>query len=516
MVRVVFRLYNNACYRAAVFNRQKSAGYDSGWCIDENDWTKLPLAVGCLVTEINGGLAELLTLSDDLTGNVTINRGAPVYPGDFRLAETAATVLAAVASAVSSVWQLKTGRSQGAEVDTRCAAAAIDSYRFLQQRGCDGQYRTLENSAAADNAYRITQPFLTRDKRWFLPHFGMLHLKQKMLGLLQCTDTPEAVAGAVARWDAVALEDAVAAIGACGGVVRTVDEWRSHPQGRAMIRTPVVDIEKIADSEPRPFNDRGAPLHGIRVLDLTRILAGPVAARTCAEQGADVLMVAARRTPQIKNFVMDLSHGKRSCFLDLDSPCDADLLRALVSQCDVFSQSYRPGALQARGFGACELATIRPGIIYLTTSCYGPQGPWAARAGWEQVAQAVSGVCNRVDPLRPGLLPVNACDYLTGYLGAYGILLALLRRAREGGSYHVNVSLCQSASFLLRQTPRPVTDQALELSTDEIAAMQITTETPYGSLRHLSPVINFSETESLWRHPSPALGGDQPEWLENP
>ncbi|OED37976.1 hypothetical protein AB833_21590 [Chromatiales bacterium (ex Bugula neritina AB1)] len=466
-----------------------------------------------LVIACDFGISELLALGAGAETDVRINAGEPVYNSEFALAETSAAVLAAIAAAVNEIWQLKTGRAQQAIVDGRCAATALDSYRFLQRRGRSGQYETLANSPAAENAYRITKPFPTRDGRWFLPHFGLLHLKSKMLKLLNCTDNPESVAASIARWESFSLEDAVAGIGACGGVVRSPDEWLDHPQGRAVATAPVIAIEKIADSEARPFRTDGPPLHGVRVLDLTRILAGPVAARTCAEQGADVLMIAAQHTPQIKNFVMDLSHGKRSCFLDLDEKSDAAVLRSLVSGCDVFSQGYRPGALQARGFGAHELAAICPGIIYLTTSCYGQHGPWAERAGWEQVAQAVSGICHEVDPQCPGLLPVNACDYITGYLGAYGILLALLRRAREGGSYHVNVSLCQTAMFLGRQSRRLPGAEVSPLSDAEIALFQTQSETAYGSLRHLAPVINFSETKAQWLRPTPALGSDLPHWL---
>jgi crotonobetainyl-CoA:carnitine CoA-transferase CaiB-like acyl-CoA transferase len=224
-------------------------------------------------------------------------------------------------------------------------------------------------------------------------------------------------------------------------------------------------------------------------------------------------MVSARHVPQIKNFVIDLSHGKRSCFLDLNDSADSETLLALASGADVFSQGYRPGVLAARGFGPEQLAERRPGIVYASISCYGDVGPLQNRAGWEQVAQTVTGICHEIDPTQPTLLPVPACDFLTGYLGAYGILLALARRATEGGSYHVSVSLCQSAMLLARQGRVDFPDPDMGLSSEESAALQTESDTHYGAIRHLAPLIHFSESEPKWTRPSPALGGDDAEWL---
>ena len=230
---------------------------------------------------------------------------------------------------------------------------------------------------------------------------------------------------------------------------------------------------------PEPFPEGDRPLSGIRALDLTRILAGPIAARTLAENGADVLMVAAEYLPQIKEHVMDTSHGKRSCYLDLYTAEDAAQLKSLVRGADVFSQGYRPGVLSGLGFGPEDVAKMRPGIIYLSISCFGADGPFSHRAGWEQVAQTVTGICQEGGVDRPRLLPAAACDYTTGYLGAYGVLLALVRRAREG----------------------------------ELDALRIESETADGKLRHLGPVLHLSETQPHWSRPTPILGGDAPEWL---
>jgi len=238
-----------------------------------------------------------------------------------------------------------------------------------------------------------------------------------------------------------------------------------------------------------------------------------VCARTLAEHGAEVLMVTAERLPQIPEHVMDTGHGKRSCFLDLSTAQDAAQLKALVKDADVFSQGYRPGMIGKLGFGPQDVAAIRPGIVYTSISCYGADGPFSHRGGWEQVAQTVTGICDGNRPERPHLLPAAACDYTTGYLAAYGVLLALARRAREGGSYHVRVSLCQSGMLIQRQGMLAQPAPNLELSAAELDAIRIeTTPAHLGPLRHLGPILRMSETPARWIRPTPRLGGDRPEW----
>src|SRR5690606_28603602 len=140
-------------------------------------------------------------------------------------------------------------------------------------------------------------------------------------------------------------------------------------------------------------------------------------------------------------------------------------------------------------------------------------GPFSGRAGWEQLAQTVTGICKEGLPDRPALLPAAACDYTTGYLGAYGALLALARRAREGGSYHVRVSLCQSGMYIYRQGKTDYPEPDMNLSPTEVEALQMRSETAAGPIRHLRPVLELSETSPHWSRPTPVLGGDRPEWL---
>ncbi|MBP8305692.1 MAG: CoA transferase [Burkholderiaceae bacterium] len=454
-------------------------------------------------------------------GEVEINGKDPVLSSRFRIGDTCAAVLGGVGVAVNDIWALKTGRRQRVRLDVRHAAASLKSSSYLQRPDSGGAFRDVV-SPDHEAMRAMTQPWPTRDGRFVLPHFGLPNLKARMLKLLECEPTPESVAGAVARWNALDLEAAIDEHRVCGGMVRSNAEWLATPHGQVLAAKPIVEVIRIGDSAPEPFpgasggggDDEDRPLSGIRVLDLTRILAGPVCARTLAEHGAEVLMVTAERLPQIAEHVMDTSHGKRSCFLDLSAAQDAARLSALIRDADVFSQGYRPGMIGELGFAPEQVAAIRPGIVYTSISCYGADGPFSHRGGWEQVAQTVTGICHDNNPQRPHLLPAAACDYTTGYLAAYGVMLALARRAVEGGSYHVRVSLCQSGMFIQRlgmlaQQPAP----GIDLTAAELDEIRIETAPSHlGPLRHLGPILRMSETPARWIRPTPRLGGDRPEW----
>ncbi len=446
-------------------------------------------------------------------GEVAITGADPVFSTDFKIGETCAAALAGIGVAVSDIWEMKTGRRQTAAIDARATAAALRSTTYMQTPDANGTFIPVVNHAH-EAMIEMTQPWPTKDGRWFLPHFGLPNLKARVMGVLGCESNPESVAQAVATWDALDLEAAIEEARGCGAMVRSNEEWLAHPHGQVLAAKPIVEIIKIADSDPEPLPQGPRPLSGIRALDLTRILAGPIAARTLAENGADVLMVTSEDLPQIKEHVMDTNHGKRSCYLNLKSAEDAARLKALVRDADVFSQGYRPGMLTGLGFSPEDLAAVRPGLIYLSISCFGADGPFSHRGGWEQVAQTVTGICHDGgDETRPGLLPAAACDYTTGYLGAYGVLLALARRAREGGSYHVRVSLCQSGMLIHRQGKTSYAEPDMDLSKAEIEALSITTHPAEGPLRHLGPILQLSETQPHWTRPTPALGGNIPEWL---
>jgi crotonobetainyl-CoA:carnitine CoA-transferase CaiB-like acyl-CoA transferase len=431
----------------------------------------------------------------------------PVLPTRFRVGEAATCALIAAGAASSVLWQRRGGRPQRLAIDVRAAAASLLSFAFLRAPGI-----SLARDAPATVAL-----YRGRDGGWIHLHGGFPHLHEGTLALLGCADDAAAIAKAVAGWEAQALEDALAERGLCGARLRSPGEWAGHPQGRALAREWLVDLIRIGDADPTPLpgpkaSESGArPLSGVRVLDLTRVLAGPTCARTLAEHGADVLHVRSPRLPSIEPFVIDTNPGKRSCHLDLDDAADAARLRALVAEADVFSQGYRAGALARRGFGPEQLASIRPGIVAVSINCYGHRGPWAERAGWEQLAQTASGLAHEHGGVEsPSIVPAAVLDYTTGHLAAVGVLAALARRAREGGSWHVRVSLASTAQWLfaLPRTPEGAAPSGVDAGV--VAAHRVEMDTAWGRLERLGPVLRMSETPPRWSRPPVPLGHDAP------
>ncbi len=454
---------------------------------------------------------ELMEIRGLATPTESINRQGsdPVLPTRFCLGETTADILLSIGVAVNDLWELQTARRQDLSIRTELAAAALKSYMYMSvtDTGVNSDF-ALQRSRQA-----ISSPHPTRDGRYFLPHMGLPHLAARILKILDCEYELNSVVKAVAHWDALELENAIAEVGACGAMVRSEDEWLVHPQGIALAAKPVIEIIRIGDGDPEPVASGQRPLSSMRVLDLTRILAGPTCARTLAEHGADVLMVTAEQLPQTQYFVMDTSHGKRTTFLDLNVESDRDSLVKLIKDADVFSQGYRPGVMARHGLSPEEVATIRPGIIYTSMNCYGFDGPFAERAGWEQLAQTVTGIAAEQGLDQPRLLPAAACDYTTGYLAAYGTLLAMGLRARHGGSYHVKASLCQSGMFILRQHRVEYENDEIEIDSVLTDRASLTTNTPYGEMKHLGPILNMSETPPRWDLPSSPLGTHPAVWL---
>jgi crotonobetainyl-CoA:carnitine CoA-transferase CaiB-like acyl-CoA transferase len=434
---------------------------------------------------------------------VEITGADPVLAAKYPVGEAAAVALALCGSAAADLWRLRTGRAQSVRVDVRAAAASLISF-MLQRLDGEATPRTAEGNP-------VVALYECGDGRWIHLHGAFPGLKAGAFDVLRCDDTAEAIAAAVRRWSAQDLEDALAARGTCGAMVRTAAEWGAHPQGLALVSLPAVEVVRIGDAPPTPLPDGDRPLAGLRVLDLTRVLAGPACGRTLAEHGADVLLVNAPDLPNVPAFVLDTSHGKRSAFVDLRTDDGARTIRDLAAGADVFCQGYRTGAMERRGLAPEDVAALRPGIVYVSINCYGHTGPWRERPGWEQLAQSACGLAaEQGAPGSPRLVPAAACDYTTGYLAAYGVMIALARRATEGGSWHVRASLCQTAMWFTRLGS--TCDLAAASGLGDLAALLTQSDTAGGRLTHLAPVTHMSETPPRWSHPSPTLGADPPAW----
>jgi crotonobetainyl-CoA:carnitine CoA-transferase CaiB-like acyl-CoA transferase len=445
---------------------------------------------------------------------VTIVNEPPALKTRFYADEAAAAAIAAGATIAADIWTLRTGEKQNVTVGTREAGASLVS--FLHQKFDDPMRAPpmLGQLAAARTAANGFHR--TRDGRHVFLHPSFPESTRRLLGVLDCPDTDDAVKATVAKWDGIDLENAIASSGACAGLARMPEEWDISQQGRILATRPVVEVIKFADSEPEPFRTGGeAPLSGIRVLDLTRVLAGPTCARTLAQFGADAMVISSPNLPSVPYFVTDTGHGKLAAFIDLATDDGRQKLSELVRESDVFSQGYRQGALERLGFGPIALAQLRPGIICTAINCYGHEGPWRERPGWEQLGQTVTGMAlihGGVDS--PKLQPGAVTDYTTGFLAAFGSMIALERRALFGGSYLVRVSLAQTAMWLralgLAGEERLTESKALD--DDEIRSFSLHGETGFGGMTYLRPPVQMSATPARWKRGVVPLGSDQPEW----
>lgn len=431
----------------------------------------------------------------------------PVLRSPFHLGEGVATVLGLLGQEAVRIGVLRGLPRQRVRVDVRHAAACLQSFLLLKIDG--GIVPLLGLRAGAS----LTGIFACRDGRHIHLH-GSFDDPAVVLATLGGGSALEgvAVADATAPWDAFELEDALASAGLCGAVCRRPDEWAQHPQALALASRPVVEVTRIGDGPPVPFGPAERPLGGIRVLDLTRVLAGPTVARTLAEHGADVLHVAAPHLPTVPLFEIDTGHGKRQTYLDLRHPAAADRLRLLVGDVDVFSQGFQSRSLARRGFGPQELAAIRPGIVYVSENAYGHVGPWQDRPGWEQLAQAATGITVQQGGQAPAIAPAAMNDYTTGYLAALGAMIALRRRASEGGSWLVQTSLARTAMWF--QSLGADLDPSAATELGDVSAFFVEADTGYGRLGYLRPALEMSVTTPAWTVPVRPLGSDSPEWLD--
>jgi crotonobetainyl-CoA:carnitine CoA-transferase CaiB-like acyl-CoA transferase len=435
----------------------------------------------------------------------------PVLPTPFRIGAAGAATLAASGVAATELWQIRTGRRQHVTVDLRQATAALRSGHYLALAGAD----------VSSERNPVMGFYPTRDGRWSYLHCNFPNHRAAALRVLGVAEDREAVARAVATWNAADLEEAIIAAKGAGGMARTQAEWARHPQGLAVAALPLMEVMRIGDSAPEPLPAGNRPLSGIRVLDLTRVLAGPTGGRTLAEHGADVLKITGAHLPSLGYQELDIGHGKLSAELDLRVRGDVDILRGLVRKADVFSQGYRPGSLANRGLSPEELAAIRPGLVYVSLCAFSHVGPWASRRGFDTVVQTVSGITMRQAECVPGkspgpqFYPVSAIDYCTGYLMAFGAMAALARRTREGGSWLVRISLAQVGKWIVdlgEVPPAALKGVPAEFTAGELERWSTASETPSGRLRHLRPAVDLSETPPSWARPAVPLGYHRPEW----
>ncbi len=447
-----------------------------------------------------------------------------VLPASFDVATAAQAGIGAAALAAAWLWHLRTGQSQQVRVGRTHAVLECQGSFTLDGRALDlwDKLSGLYPCGAA-----IGQP------GWVRMHANFAHHRDTALQVLGLPTGPDvgrdAVAQALQSWAAPAFEQAVADAGGVVAAARRLADWDAHPQALALAGQPPVWISPL-DTGPAPPRDwspmapqptPGAqPLSGLRVLDLTRILAGPVAGRTLAAHGADVLLVNGPHLPNI-GAIADTSRGKLSAQIDLRSADGCAQLQVLTATAHVFLQGYRPGALAARGFSPAALARQHPGIVVASLSAYGETGPWAGRRGFDSLVQTATGLnlaeAQAAGSTTPRALPVQILDYTAGHLLAFGIQAALWRQATQGGSWHVQVTLAGVAAWLrslgqdsagLTAQP-PVADPWMEDSPCGFGTGKHQGQAVLRAMRHAAWM---SATPPRWRHPSMPPGSHPPAW----
>ncbi|WP_296225938.1 CoA transferase [Ralstonia sp. UBA689] len=453
-------------------------------------------------------LWSVLGQPDDALSRVTLAGTEPALPSSFAVGTLAQSTIAAAALAAAQVDTLRTGRQQTVSVDMRHAALEFRSERYFRVAG----------QLPPEPWDKIAGLYRCGDGRWVRLHTNFPHHRDGVLKLLGCAYDRDAVAAALSQWKAEAFEDAAAQAGMVVTAARAFEEWDRHPQGIAVASQPLMTIERIGDApaQPLPAQAEGRPLSGVRVLDLTRVIAGPVSGRTLAAHGADVLLITAPHLPAIPPLVIDTGRGKRSAQLDLRDPAGAEQLRALLRDADIFVQGYRPGGVTALGFSPSQAAALRPGIVYLSLCAYGHAGPWANRRGFDSLVQTASGFnwaeANAAGEAKPRPLPAQALDHAAGYLMAAGAMTALARRMTEGGSWHVRVSLAQTAQWLRSFGRMAYGFDAPDPRYEDIGAYLETTPSGFGTLTALRHAGQLSDTPPRWTLPSVPLGTHPARW----
>ncbi|RLK61641.1 CoA transferase [Actinokineospora cianjurensis] len=410
-----------------------------------------------------------------------------VVAGPYRVAHLAARCVGLVTTLAADLLRERGTEPGEVSVDLRHAAEAFRSERHL----------LVDGAPVGDLWAPLSGDYRAADG-WLRLHCNYPHHEAAVRSVLG-----DDVTAAVAARQASEVVEAVLAAGGAAAQLRSPAAWADHPQGRAVATEPLVAVERIGDGPPRPLPPADRPLTGVRVLDLTHVIAGPVCGRTLAAHGADVLHVGAEHLPVMRPALVDTSFGKRTTWLDLRDPENATRLRELWADADVLVQSYRPDSLSLRGFGPDDAPQ---GTILVSLSAYGHTGPWRARRGFDSLLQLATGIAHRGDS-KPVPLPAQALDHGTGWLAASGALTALRRRATEGGTWHVKVSLARTAHLLdsLGWIDSVEDDSPVDAYLSEVDA-------PIGRVRHVLPPGGLPAAPPRWDHGPRVPGSDPATW----
>jgi crotonobetainyl-CoA:carnitine CoA-transferase CaiB-like acyl-CoA transferase len=460
---------------------------------------------------LDGLLSDVGLSPAEAGADVSFTGQDPILPGAHRLGACIGVPVMAAAVAAVALHRQRGGPAQRLELDLRQAVHTINPGAFWHP-SLNGEM--APHPLVVDNPFLVT-PYRTADGRFVMASGVYPHMVAKWCRFLDVPPDPVKVAQAIARWEAVDLEEAANATGLPVCIVRTPAEWLAHEQGALLAGQPVIGLERIGDAPARDFGAAERPFDGIRVLSFTHAVAGPTVGRTLAEHGADVLCATRPNDYEHEFIYAEANVGSRSAYIDLDSRTGQERAAALLATGHIVVNNHRAGSLERRGLEPRQLAERHPGLVYVSVTCYGSTGPWAQRGGFDMNGSAASGLMTIEGSESEPRLPVTALinDYITGYMGAIGAAAALVKRASDGGSWHVTVSLTRSAMWC---GSLGLVDPNLAGSDDEHRLREpaaYDAPSPLGDVHMLAPPVRFSQTPPAW--PDPILvsrGSSRAAW----
>ncbi|QPP05644.1 hypothetical protein G4Z16_03700 [Streptomyces bathyalis] len=457
----------------------------------------------------------------------------------LELARASVAVCSLAAAELSSVRAggTGTGTTAGGGGGNESGSRAVPSVQV--DDGAVATSFTSGRHLRADGRAPVTFSPLSRFWRtadgWLRTHANYPHHRTRLLSALGIsvedrddTTLAEILATELAQRDAAEVEETVHAAGGLAVAVRTAKEWAAHPQGLQAARRPLLTTARMDQAPVRTLPDPSGkgPMHGVRVLDLTRVLAGPVASRALALFGADVLRIDAPQLPENLDTHADTGAGKRSALLDLSSRSGQAAFDELLAAADVVVTGYRPGALDRFGLAPESLADRRPGVVVGQLSAWGAYGPWHRRRGFDSLVQAASGISiiegqqDEAGEGIPGALPAQALDHGTGYLLAAALMRALTEQRRgRCGARLVRLALSQTANWLMNGLTSQISPYALSQAAEaaaqepvDPAAWLAETDSPLGRLRYALPPVAYDGSPTDWPHPPGMPGTDPAAW----
>lgn len=471
-----------------------------------------------LNSELEKVLESIGLSQSDSGGKVEFDGKDPIVPSVFRLASAAGISMAAKSVAIAKLWKLRGGRSQDIKMDIRKVLRRLSPFYEKRWELLNGFPPGTPSNPDSPFSFQFYE---TKDGKWVMPLNPYPRIKSAAMRFLGCSDDPKAVADAIKQWDSAELEKAAAKEGIVMPVIRSVEEFMEEPAFKELAKLPLIEIEKIGDSDPEPLSsDVSQPLEGIRALGLGRVIAGAGIGRALANHGADALNIWRPHDWEHDMLYYTANVGVRSAMLDLNAEEGKEKMHELLKGADIFYTNRRKGLLERLGLTAEDAAKIRPGIIHCSISLHGQKGPWADRPGFDQTAGSVSGVMAAEGkdgrPKLPPIMVVN--DHLMTWLAAAGIIAAMERRAKEGGSYRVHLSLTRVSMWLLTlgmfdqeyAHKTAGSSEQHEYRTPDL----FTAETTAGHYQGVTDQVEMSETPGGYKTVMVPRASGRPEWNE--